>query len=202
MFKYYLAKLIKKLRRSAIGNSRIDKTSYISSGNTILNSTIGRYSYTGYDTTILYSDIGNFCSIGSDVKIGSAGHPMEYVSTSPLFVSGRNVFGKHFNNVEFEPYKKTLIGNDVWIGQNVLIKSGITIGNGAVIGMGAVLTKNVGPYEIWAGNPARFIRKRFDEKTIGILEKIQWWNWDDDKIKENKDLFINVSEFCNVEREM
>ena len=95
----------------------------------------------------------------------------------------------NFSNVGFEEYEKTEIGNDVWIGSNCLIKAGVKIGNGAVIGMGSVVTHDVPPYEIWAGNPARLIRKRFDEDTINRLQNICWWDWDDERLRKYGDLF-------------
>lgn len=201
MIKYYLAKALKKLKPSAIKNSKIDKKAYIAGGNTIINSEMGRYSYTSYDTQILWTVIGRFCSIGSDCKIGGAGHPLERVSTSPVFHEGRNVLKKHFAEFEYDPFTETHIGNDVWIGQNAMIKSGVTIGDGAVIGMGAVVTKDVGPYEIWAGNPAKLIRKRFDEETINKLLELKWWLWDDEKLQKYGEFFLNPSEFCDMEEE-
>lgn len=192
MIKYYFAKMLKKMRLNAIKKSKIDKKARISSGNTILCSEIGAYSYTSYDVSILHAKIGRFCSIGSNVKIGAAGHPLDWVSSSPMFHSGRNMFRKHLAQNEYNPYSETIIGNDVWIGQNVLIKSGVAIGNGAVIGMGSVVTKNVGAYEIWAGNPAKLIRKRFDDETITRLEEMQWWFWDEDKIRQYGEDFPKV----------
>lgn len=201
MIKYYLAKISKRIKLSAIRNSAIDKKAYISGGNTILGSAIGAYTYTGYDTQILFATIGKYCSIGNNCKIGGAGHPLDRVSTSPLFHSGKNVFGKHFAKIEYSPYLPIQIGNDVWIGQDALIKGGVTIGNGAVIGMGAVVTKDVGAYEIWAGNPARLIRKRFDEETIRRLEEIQWWTWEEDKLKQYEKLFDHIEQFCDMAEE-
>lgn len=195
MIKYYLAKGLKRIKLSAIKSSVIDRNARILGGNTILCSEIGAYSYTGYDTQILFTKVGKYCSIGSNCKIGGAGHPLNWVSTSPLFHNGRNIFGKHFAQNEYNPYSEVIIGNDVWIGQEVLIKGGVSIGNGAVIGMGAVVTKNIGPYEIWAGNPARFIRKRFDDETIERLEKMRWWLWDENKVSQYGELFSNVEEF-------
>lgn len=87
--------------------------------------------------------------------------------------------------------------NDVWIGSHVLIKSGVTISDGAVIGMGSVVTHDVGPYEIWAGNPARMIRKRFNDGTVENLKQIKWWNWNEEKIKEYAAYFSDSNEFIS-----
>lgn len=91
---------------------------------------------------------------------------------------------KNFARHEFEIFKRTSIGNDVWIGNRVMIKAGVKIGDGAVIGMGSIVTHDVGAYEIWAGNPARLIRKRFDEETINELMKTKWWEWEDQRIEK------------------
>ena len=90
------------------------------------------------------------------------------------------------------------MGNDVWIGEGCKVKAGIRIDNGAILGMGSVLTKDVGPYEIWAGNPARFIRKRFDDKTIEKLVESEWWEWEDTKIKEYAKYFNDPDQFIKV----
>lgn len=86
-----------------------------------------------------------------------------------------------------------MIGHDVWLGRNALILSGVNIGDGAVIGAGAVVVKDIPPYAIAAGNPARVIRYRFDRQQIAALEKIQWWNWDDSKINSILPLLMEDS---------
>ena len=122
---------------------------------------------------------------------------MDWVSTSPVFTSHRSILRFNFAKHEFNPYKPVTIGNDVWIGAHCMIKSGVKIADGAVIGMGSVVTKDVGAYEIWAGNPAHLIRKRFDDETISKLLEIQWWNWNDDKIRLNADKYNDVNAFLN-----
>ena len=108
---------------------------------------------------------------------------------------------KKFIRLDYQTHVTTHIGNDVWIGGDCLIKGGVTIADGAVIGMGSVVTHDVGPYEIWAGNPAKMIRKRFDDEIIKKLLAIQWWNWDDEKIKEYAHLINDVPEFLKMVKE-
>lgn len=183
--KFYISKGLRKyLNPPAIRDSIIDKTAAVWNHSTVSDSEIGRYTYISDHTLIIHSHIGSFCSISSYCQIGGASHPMEYVSTSPLFFNGHNAFGKNFSDNVYKEYKETYIGNDVWIGANCLIKSGVNIADGAVIGMGAVVLKDIGPYEVWAGNPARLIRKRFDDETIERLLDLKWWSWEEEKLKK------------------
>ena len=179
---------------AVIIDSKIDKSSAVCMASNVYNSTIGRYSYVGRHAFINRATIGSFCSIASGVTIGGAAHPIHWASTSPIFHAGRSVLKKKFSEHIFDPYARTEIGNDVWIANNVLIKSGIKIANGAVIGMGAVVTKDVGPYEVWAGNPARMIKKRFDDETIERLNQTQWWESPD------KDIAVYAESINDVDR--
>ena len=179
---YIASKIIKKIRGKSILNSVIDKTSKIESGCLIVNSTMGRYSFCGYDCEIINCEIGSFCSIANCVIIGGAMHPIDWVSTSPVFYHGRDSVKKKFIEFERSKDKKTIIGHDVWIGHGAYIKQGINIGHGSVIGMGSVVTKDIPPYEIWAGNPARHIKKRFGDNIIKSLLDSEWWNFNDERI--------------------
>ena len=185
--RYGIARLFTR-KLCAIKGSAIDKTARIGNGAQIVNCKIGRYSYI-YGTSAVNTEIGAFCSIASGSHIGSGSHPTDWVSSSPVFYKGRNVLKTNFSQNEYKEYNKTTVGNDVWIGANCNIKGGVTIGDGAIIGMGSVVTKDVPPYEIWAGNPARLIRKRFDDETIEKLLKLEWWNLPDEKLKEIGDFF-------------
>lgn len=181
---YYFIRGINKIfKLNAIKNSKIHPKAKLCYKIQMVNSSIGKYSYIGENGSILYTDIGAFCSIAENCTIGGPSHSMEYVSTSPIFTKGRNIFGKNFAEINFDPYRRTIIGNDVWIGSMCMIKAGIQVGNGAVIGMGSVVTRDVPDYEIWAGNPARCIRKRFDDKTIEKLRKIKWWEYNDTELR-------------------
>lgn len=192
---YYISKLIKKLYIPAIKNSRIDQRSKVCSGSHVVNTVLGKYSYIGNNCTIIHTEIGNYCSIADNCIIGGASHPIDWVSTSPIFHSGKNVLRKNFSNHKYNPYKKTIIENDVWIGNNCLIKSGVKISSGAIVGMGSIVTKDIGPYEIWAGVPARFIRKRFNDDVIEELLKTKWWDWEEKEIENFAQYFNDVNEF-------
>lgn len=193
--KYYFSKFIKKLHIPAIKESYIDKTSRICSGSHLVNVKMGRYSYIGNYCTVINTEIGSFCSIADYCIIGGASHPINWVSTSPAFHEGRNIMRKNFSKHKFETTRKTIIGNDVWIGNNCLIKSGITIGDGAIIGMGSVVTKDVGRYEIWAGNPAKLIKKRFNDDKVEQIVNSKWWDWNEAKLQKNAIYFNDIDEF-------
>ena len=161
---------------------------------------MGRYSYVGARTTITDAQIGQFCSIGNRCSIGGGMHPLDIVSTSPVFLNGRNFLHHNFSNIQYTPSKPVCIGNDVWIGDGVYIKAGTTIGTGAVIGAHAVVTKDVQPYSIVAGVPAQEVRKRFDKETIDRLLELEWWNWSEAELKEMGQYFLSPEElFCKIE---
>lgn len=169
----------------------VDKTAAICSGVRFYRGKLGKYSYIGNNSFVSDTDVGNFTSISTDCYIGGTSHPTDWVSTSPVFHKWENIMKKNFARHEFEIFKRTTIGNDVWIGNRVMIKAGVKIADGAVIGMGSIVTKDIGPYEIWAGNPARLIRKRFDDETINKLMKIEWWKWDNQCIEKYAEDFTS-----------
>lgn len=199
---FYIAKLIDNyLRPNAIHNCAMDKTAKLCRGITMNNSSLGRFSYVGQNTRINDTSIGSFTSIAGNVFIGGSEHPVEWVSTSPVFHTKKNILGKSFSSNQFDTMSRTSIGNDVWIASNVLIKAGVTIGDGAVIGMGSVVTKDVPPYEIWAGNPARCIRKRFSDVAIEQLRSSKWWEWSEEKLTSFGDSFSDLEYFLkNLEK--
>jgi virginiamycin A acetyltransferase len=136
--------------------------------------------------------IGKFCQIGRNVEfiMNGANHQMNSVSTYPFYI---------FKGWEQEPPKKedlpskgdTVIGNDVWIGQNVTFLPGVHVGDGCIIGANAVVASDIPPYSVVVGNPARVIRKRFDDEMIELLEKLQWWNLSISKIQKIIPLLSN-----------
>jgi acetyltransferase-like isoleucine patch superfamily enzyme len=199
---YYLAKLLKKARGKTVRNSTVHKTAKIHSGSDVVDSRIGRYSYCGYNTRILSADVGSFCSIAGGVFIeGAYSHPINYVSTSPVFFAEKSaVRGKFASHAGDENVPRTQIGNDVWIGQGALVKAGVRIGDGAIVGMGSVVTKDVEPYSIVAGNPSRLIRKRFDEETIERLCESKWWELPEAQLQEVAAKFNDVPGFLELVR--
>lgn len=134
--------------------------------------------------------IGKFCQIAAGVRfiMNGANHSMESFSTYPFKIFGK-IWDKAYLNVKSKG--NTIVGNDVWIGNSATIMPGINIGHGSIIGSNSLVAKDVEPYTIVAGNPAKEIRKRFDEKTIKLLLDLQWWNWNIQKITENLHIITN-----------
>ena len=128
---------------------------------------IGFRSYANESTIRGSTTIGRYCSIGRRCSIGAAHHPLDWLTTHAFGFGDRT-----------QPEEPTVIGNDVWIGDNVVVIGGITISDGAVVGAGSVVTKDVPPYAIVAGVPARPLRRRFDDATIDRLLKLKWWEID------------------------
>ncbi|WP_333662173.1 Vat family streptogramin A O-acetyltransferase [Chishuiella changwenlii] len=130
--------------------------------------------------------IGKFCMIASDVKfiMNGANHKMDGITAYPFYIFGKD-WVKSTPKAEDFPYKgDTIIENDVWIGHNVTIMPGVKIGNGAIISTNSTVTKDVEPYSIVGGNPAKEIKKRFSQEKIDELLAMEWWNWEIEKITE------------------
>jgi len=192
---YLWSKILKKIRASSIKGSIIHPTSKVESGSHVVNTKMGKHSFCGYNCEIVNCEIGSFVSIANAVIIGGGMHPVTWVGMSPVFYEGRDSVKAKFSKHKRDGVRKTTIGHDVWIGQNVLIKQGITIGTGAVVGMGSVVTKDVPPYAIVGGNPAKLIRMRFEENLASRLLESKWWELDEARLTELAKSFKNPDDF-------
>ena len=149
---------------------------------------IGDYSYiSGPRSYVEEAIIGKYCSIARQTIIGVSGHNYNWLTTSPIIANCS--YSLINEDVYYKQKAAPIIGNDVWIGMNAIINRGIIIGDGAVIASGAVVTKDVNPYSIVGGNPAKHIKYRFSKEIIEQLLIIKWWDWN---AKKNKKKFIFI----------
>lgn len=188
------------------GNPSIEGLCHFGGNNVVLDqsslidSSLERYSTVGRRCSIRNTKIGQFCSIGSEVLIGLERHPtMGFVSTYGSFYIGKPTGIPSFLNKEiFQEGLPVQIGNDVWIGTRALILGGVNIGDGAIIGAGAVVTRNVEPYSVVAGIPAKVLRKRYSAENIEKLINFAWWNKDIEWIRRNADKFSDEEKFFGL----
>jgi phosphonate metabolism protein (transferase hexapeptide repeat family) len=165
---------------AVVRDSRFGKFVKIGARTTVVESEVGDYSYAVNDCEIVYAEIGRFVSIGALVGINPADHPLERAAQAHFTYRSWQYFEDVADEAEeFDRRRarRVSIGHDVWIGRGAIVLAGRTIGIGAVVGAGAVVTKDVAPYTIVAGNPARPIRRRFPEAIAERLIALAWWDW-------------------------
>lgn len=175
--------------------------SYVEIGrdNILENTTMGDFSYTGEFVLVQNATIGKFVNIAAMVRIGATQHPMER-ATLHHFTYRRRMYGMSETDdlvfFKWRAEQRVEIGHDVWIGHGAVIQSGLKIGDGAVIGSSSVVTKDVPPYTIVAGVPAREIRRRFNPEIKEKLQQIAWWDWDVEDIKARlEDFYLPIEAF-------
>jgi virginiamycin A acetyltransferase len=175
---------------------------YVAYGSVIMGDVkIGRYTRINAKSHLQSCQIGSCCAIAGRLIVRDSDHLTCYLNMQEYFQ--RTVLS---SNIKVAGHKKgdIVIGNGVWIGDSVVVLSGVHIGDGAVIGAGSVVTKSIPPYAIAVGNPAKVIKYRFDKEVIEIVSKIDWWNWDRNKLVKNRSLFeqnfaeINAKEVTEI----
>jgi acetyltransferase-like isoleucine patch superfamily enzyme len=169
----------------------LDHSIELKTGAAIFGSHVGRRSYFGEHALVIHAEIGSYCSIAPHAIVGGGVHPVDRVSTSP-FTYGSAAQSSPFPLPplpDFVENPKTFIGHDVWIGYAAVILPGVSIGNGAIVAAGAVVTRDVPPYAVVAGLPARVQRFRFSPEDIAWLQQAQWWNWTDAELRQRLPYF-------------
>ncbi|WP_199617699.1 DapH/DapD/GlmU-related protein [Paenibacillus alkalitolerans] len=172
---------------SIVNNSRLGEWTSVGAFNKITESEIGDYTYTMEDVTVNYAEIGKFGNIASHVCINPVQHPMDRVTQHHMTYRRKSYgFGDRDDEAFFDWRRssRVTIGHDVWIGHGAIIMKGVSVGTGAVVGSGAVMTKDVPPFTIVAGVPARTIRARFEPGIAEQLLRIAWWDWPRDVLEE------------------
>lgn len=185
---------------SYVRNAVFGRYNYIGKNVYLVNSELGDFSYLSDSSSITHSTIGKFCSIGPNVRFAPGRHPStKFVSTSPATFAPPDYIKKTFTSESlYEGNVKVTIGNDVWIGANCIVLDGITIGDGAIIAANSVVTKDVEPYYIVGGSPAKLLKKRFDDDEIKKLLDIKWWDKGDEWIQENIKQFWDIKDFIKL----
>jgi len=171
--------------------TQFTRYTHILEGAKLHNVSVGKYSRIGANCQVTNAEIGNFTAIGKDTVITVGQHPTNYLTSHSIFYKKGN-WGWHDDwiaPIDFKSDKRVIIGNDVWIGRQCIILDGVKIGDGAVVATGAVVTKDVPPYAIVGGVPAKVIKYKFPQEEIDRLEEIQWWNLPDEEITKRIDLF-------------
>ena len=168
---------------------------------TIFDGKMGFGSYIGWNSEIS-ANIGRYTSIAPWVRVNNGVHPFTYpyIATSPMFYSTQKQNGYSFTkkNLFKEFVDKVIIGNDVWINENVFLVGGINIGDGAIVLAGAVVTKDVPPYAIVGGVPAKILRYRYSEEDIKFLLNLKWWNKDANWLCNNYELLLNIDKLKDI----
>ncbi len=170
-----------------VRDSRFGRYTEVGARSHVIESVMDDYSYVVQDAQIVYTTIGKFCSIASHTRINPGNHPMERITQAHFTYRSSEYFEGEADDAEFFDWRRdhaVSIGHDVWIGHGAIILAGRSIGTGAVVAGGAVVTKDVEPYTIVAGNPARVIRRRFPEAIAERIAALAWWDWEHAKLRE------------------
>ena len=184
---------------SNIANTKFGKYNIIFNNVLMDKCLIGDHSYIQKNSSVFNTEIGKFCSIASNVSIGPGIHKTDSISTHPVFFLSNTPLVKKYSDIDlFESSKRTIIGHDVWIGEKSLIMDGVEIGTGAIIAAGSVVTKNVEPYAIVGGVPAKLLKYRFKENEIASLLESEWWNRSEEWLQQNFQAFKNIDSFLNI----
>lgn len=184
-------------RRSSIDAVTFEGENFVACNSSLAHTKLGFHSYCGVNVQIMKATIGRFCSIGPNTKIGLGIHPTDMVSTHPAFYSNNKPFSTFADQVYIEEYKEVEIGHDVWLAGDVSVVGGVKIGTGVVVAAGSVVTKDLEPYGIYGGVPAKLIRYRFDQQVRHDLLESKWWEKSVDEIRDKWRDFMDVQLFLS-----
>lgn len=171
---------------ACVRECRLGRYTEVGPRTSLIETELGDYSYIVNDGEVIHARIGKFCSIASHVRINPGNHPMERASQAHFTYRASRYWPEETDEAAFFQWRRSqpvVVGHDVWIGHGAVILPDRRVGTGAVVGAGAVVTRDVAPYTIVAGNPARLIRRRFDEGVAKRLMTLAWWDWDHERLR-------------------
>ena len=185
---------------ASVRDSRLGAWTEVGARTTLAEVEMGDYSYVVHDAQIIYATIGKFCSIASHTRVNPGNHPLERVALNH-FTYRASAYGLGPDEAGFFDWRRrhrVTLGHDVWLGHGVIVLPGVTIGTGAAIGAGAVVTKDVPPFAVAVGNPARVIRFRFADDVREALLAIAWWDWPRERLSAALEEIrtLSAEEFC------
>lgn len=186
---------------SAVKNCTLGAYTEVGDHCVLEESALGDYSYCFGYNDIIYSEIGKFASLATGVRLNPVQHPAHTRAAAHHFTyrCAHYGFGADDDSIiDWRRSSRVTVGNDVWMGHNAVIMGGVRIGNGAVIAAGAVVTRDVQPYEIVGGVPARHIGWRYAPEIIAALERIRWWDWSREELARRVRDFDDVETFCET----
>jgi phosphonate metabolism protein (transferase hexapeptide repeat family) len=187
-------------RTASVRDSRFGRYCEVGARTKVAESTFGDYSYVVNDSEIIYTQVGKFCSIAAHVRINPGNHPLDRVMLS--HVSYRSsAYGLGPDDPGFFDWRRAspvTLGHDVWVGHGAVVLPGVRLGTGSAVGAGSIVTRDVPPFAIVVGNPARVLRLRFAEAEIEALERIAWWDWPHARLGTamNDIRQLSAAEFC------
>jgi len=184
-------------KHSTISNCSFGRSVAIGRYSTLLDTTMADFSYVGEYARICRTTVGKFCSIASSIDIGTGSHPTRgFVSSHPIFYLARPRAGwnmcREDRRVE---HRQTTLGNDVWISSGAIVRDGVSVGDGVIVGAGSVVTKDLSPYGIYGGVPAKLIRWRFEPEQIEFLLRFRWWDRPVDWLSTHCDCMHDIDDF-------
>jgi phosphonate metabolism protein (transferase hexapeptide repeat family) len=188
---------------ATVQDSRLGRYTEIGARTSVVETVMGDYSYVVQDANIIYAEIGKFCSIAAMTRINPGNHPMERATQAHFTYRSSAYFDGEADDEAFFAWRRShgvALGHDVWVGHGAIILPGRSIGTGAVVAAGAVVTRDVAPYTIVGGSPARVIRRRFSEAVADRLMALAWWDWSHDALRDALPAFRSLDVEAFLER--